>query len=293
MEACTNTPLNLDLSENVDYNNPNFPVYIKEGRLSTYPNFSGISHWHDDLEFIVILNGDMYYDVNGQAILLKENEGIFVNSHCFHYGYSNNHNECDFICILLSPSLLSINSYFIDNYLNPLITNRSCPYQKLDTSIRWQNELIKDLKNLYRNNKDEIKPYEVMGITIDIFKLLFENMNIDTTLNKDDNEILSVTKMMGYVQKNYMNKILVKDIAMAGECCKTKCSALFQKYLNTSPMLYLNNYRLEKSISLLRNTSKSITEVAYECGFLSTSYYCEQFNKYCHKTPKDFRQANI
>ena len=73
----------------------------------------------------------------------------------------------------------------------------------------------------------------------------------------------------------------------------TQCSALFQKYLNTSPMLYLNNYRLEKSISLLRNTSKSITEVAYECDFFSTSYYCEQFNKYCHKTPKDFRQANI
>ena len=77
MQACTNTPLNLDLSENVDYNNPNFPVYVKEGKLSTYPNFSGISHWHDDLEFIVILNGEMYYEINGQKIILKRKRRYF------------------------------------------------------------------------------------------------------------------------------------------------------------------------------------------------------------------------
>ena len=170
----------------------------------------------------------MSYDVNGQKISLKTGEGIFVNSRCFHYGYSDSHTECFFICILLSPLLLSVNTYFVQNWLDPLIRNVDFTYQKLTSAIPWQNSILRDLELLYENNG-------------------------------------------------------------AGNCCKTKCTSLFQKYLNTSPMLYLNRYRLEKSVFLLRNTAMSITEIAYACGFSNTSYFCELFHKYYHTTPEKFR----
>ena len=115
MEVCPSTVLNSDASENVAYNNPDFPAYVKKGQLSSYPDFRAVSHWHDDLEFILILDGQMFYDVNGQRIPLQTGEGIFVNSRCFHYGYSDAHTECLFICILLSPLLLSVNTYFVEN----------------------------------------------------------------------------------------------------------------------------------------------------------------------------------
>ena len=86
MEVCPSTVLNSDASENVAYNNPDFPAYVKKGQLSSYPDFRAVSHWHDDLEFILIFDGQMFYDVNGQRILLQTGEGIFVNSRCFHYG---------------------------------------------------------------------------------------------------------------------------------------------------------------------------------------------------------------
>ena len=69
MEVCPSIVFNSDASENVAYNNPNFPAYIKKGQLSSYPNFRAVSHWHDDLEFILILEGQMFYDVNGAFIM--------------------------------------------------------------------------------------------------------------------------------------------------------------------------------------------------------------------------------
>lgn len=128
MEVCPSLFLNSDESENVAYNIPEFPASIKKGKLSSYPGFRAVSHWHDDLEMIVILAGQMSYDVNGQKISLKEGEGIFVNSRCLHYGYSDSLKECIFLCILLSPQLLSTNQYFIENCLNPLIKNSKIPY---------------------------------------------------------------------------------------------------------------------------------------------------------------------
>lgn len=114
-------------------------------------------------------------------------------------------------------------------------------------------------------------------------------MNFLPDLDKNTEDILALTAMIGYVQKNYPNRILLKDVASAGNCCKTKCTSLFQKYLNTSPIVYINRYRLEKSIFLLRNTAQSITGIAYACGFSNTSYFCELFHKYYDTTPGKFR----
>ncbi len=44
---------NSDSSETVAYNNPLFPAYVVYGFLSSYPDYSSISHWHKDLEFIL------------------------------------------------------------------------------------------------------------------------------------------------------------------------------------------------------------------------------------------------
>ena len=110
-----------------------------------------------------------------------------------------------------------------------------------------------------------------------ICRLLYENMNHFPDHDKNTADLMSLTAMIGYVQKNYANKILLKNISSAGNCCKTKCTSLFQKYLSTSPMLYLSHYRLGKSIFLLQTTTMTITEIAYACGFSNTSYFCELF----------------
>lgn len=68
-----------DNSEIVPYNFPSFPVYARKHWLSHYPNMTAVSHWHADLEFIVILKGKMLYSVNGKDYLLEEGHNIFVN----------------------------------------------------------------------------------------------------------------------------------------------------------------------------------------------------------------------
>ncbi len=292
MKVCTGSILNSDESESVSYNIPAFPAYIKKGQLSSYPDFRAISHWHDDLEFILILDEHMSYDVNGQKIQMQAGEGIFVNSRCFHYGFSDTHKECHFICILFSPQLLSVNTYFVENHLNPLIQNINFPYQKLNPSIIWQTSILNDLENLYEENKDNLQPFLILEKAFHILRILSENMDCFHDYDKNADDIALLTSMIGYVQKNYSNKILLKDISASGNCCKTKCTSLFQKYLNTSPMVYLNRYRLDKSAFLLKNTSMSITEIAYACGFSNSSYYCELFRKHYNTTPVKFRTGS-
>lgn len=55
-----------DQSEKVHYNTVGYPVYIRRGVLSDYPNYSAVSHWHDDVEFIAVVSGHMMYNINGE-----------------------------------------------------------------------------------------------------------------------------------------------------------------------------------------------------------------------------------
>lgn len=290
MGVCTSENLNLDFSENVAYNIPAFPVYMKKGQLSSYPDFRAVSHWHDDLEFILIIDGQMCYEVNGQHISLSAGEGLFVNSRCFHYGYSDTHTDCTFLCVVLSPTLLAANAYLVEHSLDPLIRNMQYPYQKLTPAIGWQSAILNELQNLYETNAEHIKPFSVLYHFVQILELLSEHMHFVSETVQNPEDILSLTAMIGYVQKHFPEKILLKEIAVAGNCCKTKCTSLFQNYLSTSPMLYLNHYRLEKGSQLLRTTTLSITEIAYACGFSGASYFCELFHRQYHMTPKEYRK---
>ena len=192
MKVNPHTVLNSDFSENVVYNIPDFPAYIKLGQLSTYPNFRATSHWHDDFEFIFLLDGELSYDVNGQHISLRAGEGIFINSQCFHYGYSDRYADCNFICILLSPRLLSVNEYFMRQFLDPLMQNTSFPYQKLIPAISWQNAILRDLLSLYEESTDELKPFLILEKFSHILGLLSENMDSVSDIKSNTDDIAHV-----------------------------------------------------------------------------------------------------
>lgn len=123
-----------------------------------------------------------------------------------------------------------------------------------------------------------------------ICRLLYENMNHFPDHDKNTADLMSLTAMIGYVQK-----ICKQNIAERYFICRkllqNKMHFTFPKYLSTSPMLYLSHYRLGKSIFLLQITTMTITEIAYACGFSNTSYFCELFREYYNTTPGQYRKS--
>ena len=282
-------PVNSDLSENVAYNIPEFPVYIRRGVLSDYPDFRAVCHWHTDFEFIYVFDGSMDYSVNGSVIPLNAGQGIFVNSNCLHYGFSDKKSECRFLCILLHPALLSSNSYFHQTVLSPLTDNSDISYIKLRPSCPWQNEIILALLRIEKSINEKNEALNILQSFITIISAIIDNTGKASHSRQEGDDISALTAMIGFIQQNYPEKISIKTLASAGGCCKTRCNNLFRKYLSMTPLNYLTEYRLDKSTELLLSTGSGIADIAYTCGFSGSSYYCETFKKYYGITPKLYR----
>ena len=279
-----------DRSEKIRYDNPDYPVYIRRGTLSLYPNYAAPSHWHNDIELIAILDGEMNYNVNGEIIKLHKGEGIFVNAGQMHFGFSDSRTECHFICVILHPLLLCTVPSCEQEFLLPVIRSNCTPFVFLDLNICWQRDILNQIHFMDQIKGQKTAPLKVQASFFEIWSLLYENLPQDSNITHSENNDLTITKnMVGFIQKNYSRKISLMDIAASGAVGQSKCCKLFAKYFKQTPNGYLTQYRLNKSIELLRDTDMSITEIALSVGFSGASYYAETFRKWFGKSPTKFR----
>ena len=283
-----------DHSEIVPYNFKDFKVHAKKYWLSHYPNMCAASHWHDDVEFIFILKGRMLYSINGTEYLLEQGQCMFVNSRQLHYGYAKEQMDCEFLCMLLHPSLLSQDETIKATFVDAICQNSSLPYQILKPTTSWHMEIILHIKTIYEDCQKEKPGFElaVLSNFYSLWHILYQNIsNIEVVKErKVDKKMESLHGMIGFIQRNFTHKISLNEIALAGCVCRSQCCDIFKAILGVSPIQYLLTYRIEKSLEFLRNSSLSVTDIALQCGFNSSSYYTELFHKSLHCTPSEYKK---
>lgn len=63
---------------------------------------------------------------------------------------------------------------------------------------------------------------------------------------------------------------------------------LFKRYLNVTPVGFMNDLRLQRGRTLLAETDMTVTEVAVACGYASTSHFSKSFRKKYGVSPYRF-----
>ncbi len=70
---------------------------------------------------------------------------------------------------------------------------------------------------------------------------------------------------------------------------RTQFANIIKQATGYPPIQYLNRVRFEKACEILRNTDRSITDIAFDCGYGSSQYFAETFKKYARMTPTEYR----
>ena len=101
-----------------------------------------------------------------------------------------------------------------------------------------------------------------------------------------------VAKTINFININLSSKISLSDIAKSLDINSAYLSSLFSNEYGCTITTYINDKRLEKAISLLINTNKTILEISSECGFNDTHYFMRIFKKKYKVTPTQYRNEN-
>lgn len=289
------TKIMRDASEIVRYDEVGIPLSIREGLLSAYPNHRALCHWHEDIEWVYIRSGQMNYYMNGKRVLLNTGEALMINSRQMHYGYSENGQDCDFIRILCHPKIFITNSVLYQSYIAPVLSNPSLEYLHLKPEFPEDAEALQLLPEILRIKKEHPAAYEIEAaalLSLLWCRLLRSHpmMPNEAAAKPKEPDLLVQRDMVSYIYSHYSESINLDEIAAAGKVCRNKCCQIFRRYLNQSPIDFLNHYRLEVSCHLLNNTKLSIAEICTACGFNHQSYYSKIFLRTYSCSPRDFRK---
>jgi AraC-like DNA-binding protein len=280
-----------DLSERLNYNLPDFPLYVRKGTLRQFDRYAAACHWHSDLEFILVLDGSMEYFINGQTVHIDTGNGIFVNSKRLHYGFSTDKTDCSFIVVAVHPMLLGENTQTGKLYLEEKFGANTEDFILLNPKILWQQEVLILLDQMYAEmHVNTPNPIRLLSQAASLTASMGDYLQQVFRQLANDQSWLTVCKMTGFIHGHYDRKITLDDIAAAGNVCRSRCCELFGKYVGQTPNTYLIGYRIQKSCEMLRETNRSIIEIALACGFQTASYFSYTFRKEMGSVPQHYRK---
>lgn len=280
-----------DLSEELNYNLPDFPLYVRKGALNHFDKYAAACHWHPDLEFILVLDGEMEYFVNGEIVLIERGNGIFVNSKRMHYGFSTKKLNCTFIVVVIHPSLLGENTHVGKVYWDEKFGSNTEDYIMITSQSTWGKEILYSLHRIYEEmNSTPYNPLRLLSLATSLCADVGDHIQRVPGQINDDQSWIAVWKMTGFIHHHFDLRVTLNDIATAGSVCRSRCCELFGTYIGQTPNTYLVRYRIQKSSEMLVGTNRSISEIAMNCGFQSASYFSSVFRNETGLTPQNYRK---
>lgn len=277
--------LNSDLSAQVDYNFGELPLCIKV--LDMYKlNYQIPSHWHTELEFVLVISGELTAVVAAQSVTLRQGEAIAINSGRLHRLLAPVGSDCRIAVVVVDPSLLLHASATQQELLAQRIAPTSRDYLLLDGHSTWQDGVrkrISILANYFRfGGADDLTAY---AEALTMCARTLPHFAGDTPAV---GQLLAL--MLDFVEQNYARQITAEDIARSAQLGRSRCFAVFAEGGYPPPATYLMHRRVQAACKMLRGSDMSSAEVGQRCGFTSPSYFARVFKQEMGMTPLHYRK---
>ncbi len=133
---------------------------------------------------------------------------------------------------------------------------------------------------------------ELMSILHDLSTSRNMRTLSNTSFNSDPVNYHSrrIEKAFAYMHAHYTENISLEDVAKEVNMLEVSFSRFIKKRTGKTFVESLNEIRLGHASRLLIDTTQTIAEVSYKCGFNNLSYFNRIFRRKNGCTPREFRQ---
>lgn len=281
-------PIILDhqLREQIPHDAVNFPISFFSDELAALPDWAGPLHWHPEFEIATAESGVLDYQAGQRHIILEPGDSIFVNGNILHGIRQISGDIPDPMPNIVFSGTLAApeTSVIYQKYILPVAGCDSLPFIVFRHDNKDHKEVNQLISSIYTVFREQGICYE-MAVQQDISKI-FEYIfrKFDSWPRVEVSRVqfsaqIRIQKMLKYIYENYAQMVTLEDIAGAANISRSEAGRCFKAYMGCSPVEALIQYRLQNAQRLLEETTLTLQEISYECGFHSVNYFSRQFRK--------------
>jgi len=176
------------------------------------------------------------------------------------------------ICKIVDNRTLKYCTDFCNDFLNEVLSRLS-----VRIGYRIRTDFLVD---------DANSPDDCMNALKDCFMELAEKLD-DAKKNIDNNIMNEIIK---YIEDNYDSKLALNDIAEYVGFNPSYFSQYFKSKIGKNFVQYRNEVRINKAMDFLKQSDKSITEIALDVGYSDITYFIRIFKEHTGKSPGGYRK---
>lgn len=242
-------------------------------------------HWHNNLEFDLVLSGRIKGKVNGRQVSAGEGEFFFVNSGDLHETDAEDNSKMNAITVLLSYDLLKEYCPDADAF--------SFDFSGKDAAKSTVKELLMECARLY-TEREEFFELEISIVLRKICSVLLKECRMKKQAagygRSEQKNIINIKKAIDFMEKNYTEELSLQKVAAEIGMAPTYFSRFINKTTNETFYGYLTKIRLYHAYMELAGSDASITEIAMNNGFSNVKSFIGAFKKIYKITPAKYRK---
>jgi AraC-like DNA-binding protein len=275
------------------FEDPTLPlqIYIRDPQ----PEFPMHSHGFDEL--VIILKGTAMHVIDEQQFPVKGGD-VFVIAQNHEHQYQDMHGLA-LANILIDPSALMMEQWDIRALpgfhalfaLEPAFRaqhNFASRLQLSERQLNYVNEIIHDLT---RETVGRNPGYRVMAKGLFMQLAVYLSRCYSEEPTEESLGLLRIGDAIAHIEANYAEKIALDELAQKSHLSERHFLRIFHDCIGRSPIDHLMHVRVQKAAELLRHTERSITDIAFDCGFSDSNYFTRCFRKTMNQTPRKYRSG--
>lgn len=246
------------------------------------------SHFHRAYEFVLMLSGTAYFEIDGESFTIKEKEALLITPFQFHSFKSEPSSK--FLIIPFSANL--VESFSTEHAqltpVSPVFIPDSITVEIIE------KKLLTSLHPTAKNSPNNIAYYadrpDNLNIKSALYTLCSDIKSKIRWKKKEHNDSLALT-FISYIEQNYTTDITLRSMADALGYDYRYASRIFNKIFNLSVKTLLNQFRCDKAQSLIQTTELSLSEIALSSGFQSIRTFNRVFKEIIGVSPSSLRKS--
>ncbi len=248
-------------------------------------------HWHDSMEILFCLNGEVTVHTEKKSYSLSKNQLIVFDSREVH-SINSASSLYMFLCMHVDKKQLSVycpelELYNISCHPLPLDDPKSSKYIRLCQLARELTRTnIRD-KSTRTMQSDGISLLMLADL-VEYFSEYAPPKAISDKAKPND----TIRDIISYVNDHYKEKISLDDIAAQTGFSREYFCRFFKQHMGVTFLQYVNEVRISHAGRLLMSTDMSVAEVMRESGFTNQTIFNRTFKELYGMTPRHARNSS-
>ena len=270
-------------------------------------NKSHCAHHVGCLSIKTVLSGEEWYGIDNRRLAVRPGQFLILND------------DQRYSCMIDTPEETKVLSvFFRKEFALPVFRDALCSEDALlDNPFEPGGKALEFFQTLYDMNTQVQQKllhlikglneygYEINRVDEYLFFLLNDLIRSHKKETYRAGQVSAIkpgTRLEIYkriciardlLHSNFMDKPTLSEISTTACISVPQLIRQFKAVFNITPHQYLNNIRLANAARLLKQTSASVHEITWMCGFENVSAFCRAFKSEHGVQPMSFRKNEM